>query len=150
GLGWGSGRGGNVAGDAVPAHRVAQGGVDDGVDVADRPVAQARSLLQWSRPLGPTVRRGHGIAGDPRLGGGRLTDRVGDLLPGVAVGLELGDEVEHGLVVLAGRRAGWSSSGVEELAVHGVEVHRRQLLESDAADGGRDVEPYVAGVADVG
>ena len=77
----------------------------------------------------------HGVASDVGRGEERLADCIGDLLPGVAVALELRDEVEHGLVVLAGRRARCPSSGVEELAVEGVEVHRHQLLEPGSADG---------------
>ncbi len=110
--------------------------MDDRVYVSHRAVAQSRCPRRPFRLLGPAVRGSNGVAGDPGLVGEHLADGVGDLLPGVALALEPADEVEHGLVVLASRDAGWSSAGLEELAIERVQVHRRELLKPDAADVG--------------
>ena len=58
----------DVAGDEVPANGVAQRGVQDRVDVADRPRLQPRVLLgRRRRGLRPAVERGDGVSGDAGL-----------------------------------------------------------------------------------
>lgn len=76
----GSGGVGHVAGDAVPAHGVLHGGVEDRVDVAHRPRVEPG---RWRHPrrrwlLAAAVEGGHGVAGDARFAWECLGDSGGD------------------------------------------------------------------------